>query len=83
MAVGSEAPVLRQRDDLVGDSRAQFARKAGRPGGDVAEQPSPLALAAIQMAQHVLEARRARQAAERGDRRRRLVVVKRDETEAA
>jgi hypothetical protein len=49
----------------------------------MADQPSQLAFAAIQMAKHVLEARRDRQTAERTDRRRRLAVEKRERTEAA
>jgi hypothetical protein len=43
--------------------------------------PSPLLAAAIRMAQHVLEARHERQAAEEAERRRRLALVK--PTEAA
>ncbi len=49
----------------------------------MAEQPSALAIAAIRMAQHVLEARRARQTAELDERRRRLALVKPTEPEAA
>ena len=49
----------------------------------MAEQPSPLIAAAIAMAQHVLEARRARQAAEEAERRRTMRVVKPKRTEAA
>ena len=49
----------------------------------MAEQPSPLARAAIVMARHVLEARRAREAAERDERRRTMRVVDPKRTEAA
>lgn len=49
----------------------------------MSEQPSAVAIAAIRMAQHVLEARRERQAAEEAERRRRMQLVKTDRTEAA
>lgn len=44
----------------------------------MAEHPSQLTVAAVQMAQHVLEARRARQAAEAAERRRTMQLVKSD-----
>ena len=46
----------------------------------MAENPRPLTLAAIKMAQHVLEARRARQAAEEAERRRTMRLVKNERT---
>jgi hypothetical protein len=49
----------------------------------MAEHPSRLALAAIQMAQHVLEARRARRAAEEAERRRTMQLVSDRTGEAA
>jgi hypothetical protein len=49
----------------------------------VAEQPSALTIAAIRMAQHILEARRARAAAEEAQRRRRMQLVKPDRSDAA
>lgn len=47
------------------------------------EQPSTLAIAAIRMAQHVLETRRERQAVEDAARRATMRVVKSKRTEAA
>jgi hypothetical protein len=44
----------------------------------VSEQPSALTMAAIRMAQHILEARRARAAAEEAERRRTMQLVKSD-----
>jgi hypothetical protein len=49
----------------------------------VAEQPSALTIAAIRMAQHILEARRARAAAEEAERRRRMQLVKSERSDAA
>lgn len=41
----------------------------------MADQPSTFTMAAIRMAQHILEARRARQMAEDAERRGRMTVV--------
>jgi hypothetical protein len=49
----------------------------------MAEQPDALTMAAIRMAQHILEARRARQAAEEAERRRTMRLVKPDRSDAA
>jgi hypothetical protein len=46
----------------------------------MADQPSALALAAIQMAQHILEARHARQAADEAEPRRTMRLVKNERT---
>lgn len=49
----------------------------------MAEQPSAVAIAAIRMAQHVLEARLARQAAETTERRGKMQLVKSERSDAA
>ena len=48
----------------------------------MAEQPSAITIAAIRMAEHILEARRRREA-ERSDRRRTMRIVKSEDPEAA
>lgn len=48
----------------------------------MAEQPSELTMAAIRMAQHILEARRAR-AAENAEQRGKMQLVKSDRSDAA
>lgn len=49
----------------------------------MADQPSAFTMAVIRMAQHILEARRARQAAEADERRSTMRVVKSDRSDAA
>lgn len=49
----------------------------------MAEQPDALTMAAIRMAQHILEARRARRQAEDDERRRTMRLVKSDRSDAA
>lgn len=69
----SSAPSAAGTESLPQESPQ--SRHFRREDGVVAEQPSQLAVAAIHMAQRVLEAR-ARRASEDGERGRRLGVVK-------